>query len=321
MPVLRAQAQARRGLDLELRRAFAENEFELYFQPQIRLLDDAVVGAEALLRWRHPERGVLAPGAFIDTLGEQLDRARGRPLDHPHRLRADRGLARHGAAARAHRRQSVSRASCHDEALLKDVEDALRDTGLPAEALELEITENVALNFEDAIGAAEAARAGRQARLRRFRHRLCLAELSDALPALAHQDRPQLRAARSPTMPSDAAIVRSLIAMAHNLGLEVIAEGVETEAQAAFLLKEHCEEAQGFLYAKPLPAGRVRGLSDHPPACRRNAGRREAVGSQVRPRRRQARRPPPPVGQVIRSAIPSRRGGTLSDSGRGRRPP
>ena len=70
MPVLRAQAQARRGLDIELRRAFAENEFELYFQPQVRLADEAVVGAEALLRWRHPERGILAPGAFIETLAE-----------------------------------------------------------------------------------------------------------------------------------------------------------------------------------------------------------------------------------------------------------
>ena len=70
LPVLRAQAQARRGLDLELRRAFAENELELYFQPQIRLADEAVVGAEALLRWRHPVRGVLAPGAFIETLAE-----------------------------------------------------------------------------------------------------------------------------------------------------------------------------------------------------------------------------------------------------------
>src|SRR6202011_3433368 len=68
MPILRAQAQARRGLDLELRRAFAENELELYFQPEIRLADRAVVGAEALLRWRHPERGVLAPWVFIETL-------------------------------------------------------------------------------------------------------------------------------------------------------------------------------------------------------------------------------------------------------------
>ena len=67
---VRARAQARRGLDSELRRAFAENEFELYFQPEIRLLDGAVVGAEALLRWRHPERGILAPWAFIETLAD-----------------------------------------------------------------------------------------------------------------------------------------------------------------------------------------------------------------------------------------------------------
>ena len=70
LPVLRAQAQARRDLDNELRRAFVANEFELYYQPQIRLADDAVVGAEALLRWRHPVRGILAPGAFIETLAD-----------------------------------------------------------------------------------------------------------------------------------------------------------------------------------------------------------------------------------------------------------
>ena len=68
LPVLRAQAQARRSLDLELRRAYSENEFELYFQPQVRLADGAVVGAEALMRWRHPVAGILAPGTFIDTL-------------------------------------------------------------------------------------------------------------------------------------------------------------------------------------------------------------------------------------------------------------
>ena len=70
LPVLRAQAQARRGLNLDLRRAFEQDEFELFFQPQIRLIDEAVVGAEALLRWRHPERGILAPGAFVETLAE-----------------------------------------------------------------------------------------------------------------------------------------------------------------------------------------------------------------------------------------------------------
>src|SRR5262249_57588473 len=68
VPVMRAQAQARHSLGVELRRAHDAKEFELYYQPQIRLSDEAVVGAEALIRWRHPERGILAPGLFIDTL-------------------------------------------------------------------------------------------------------------------------------------------------------------------------------------------------------------------------------------------------------------
>ncbi len=70
VPVLRAQARARRELEAELRRACTNKEFELYFQPQVRASDGAMVGAEALLRWRHPQRGILAPGAFIDALGE-----------------------------------------------------------------------------------------------------------------------------------------------------------------------------------------------------------------------------------------------------------
>jgi predicted signal transduction protein with EAL and GGDEF domain len=70
LPALRARAQARRALGIELRRACAKGEFELNFQPQIRLADNAVIGAEAPLRWRHPERGLIAPAAFIDALAE-----------------------------------------------------------------------------------------------------------------------------------------------------------------------------------------------------------------------------------------------------------
>ena len=151
LPVLRAQAQARRGLDLELRRAFAENEFELYFQPQIRLADDAVVGAEALLRWRHPAQGILAPGAFIETLadssiapdvGRWIIRSGLRRRPRPGAPRACRSAASPSICFPT--QLTATR-------LLKDIEDALRETGLPAEALELEITENVALNYEDAI--------------------------------------------------------------------------------------------------------------------------------------------------------------------------
>src|SRR5262249_13972521 len=145
LPVLRAQAQARRSLDLELRRAYAQEEFELYFQPQLRLIDEAVVGAEALIRWRHPERGILAPGAFIETLAASAIAPE-----------VSRWIIRTACAMTAQWRSAglpLGRIGVNlfptqlgDEALLTDIDDALRASGLPAQALELEITENVALN-------------------------------------------------------------------------------------------------------------------------------------------------------------------------------
>ncbi len=254
MPILRAQAQARRGLDLELRRAFVENELELYFQPEIRLCDRAVVGAEALLRWRHPERGVLAPWAFIETLaGSSIAPDVGRWIIHTACAQAAAWRAMGLPLGRIG--VNLFPAQLHGEALLKSVEDALQHTGLPGEALELEITENVALNYEDAIGV-----------LRKLSERgvkLAFDDFGTGYASLSYLTRfplARIKIDRSfvhniTDNAEHAAIVRSLIAMAHNLGLEVIAEGVETQAQAEFLLAEHCEEAQGFLYAKPLPAG------------------------------------------------------------------
>jgi diguanylate cyclase (GGDEF)-like protein len=149
LPVLRAQAEARRSLDLELRRAFAENEFALYFQPQVRLADAAVVGAEALLRWRHPARGILGPGAFIDTLAAsaiapQVSRWIIRTACERTAAWRAIGLALGRIGV------NLFPTQLSDETLLKDIEDALQATGLPAAMLELEITENVALDFASA---------------------------------------------------------------------------------------------------------------------------------------------------------------------------
>jgi EAL domain-containing protein (putative c-di-GMP-specific phosphodiesterase class I) len=254
MPILRAQAEARRGLDIELRRAYAENEFEIYFQPEIRLTDNAVVGAEALLRWRHPERGVRAPWAFIETLANSpIAPDVGRWIVHA----ACEKAAAWRAAGLPLGRIGVNlfAAQLHDEGLLKDIEAALRQSGLPGEALELEVTESVALNSEDAIE-----------QLRKLGARgvkLAFDEFGTGYASLSYLTRFPLSRIKIDSSfvqnitadAEHAAIVRSLIAIAHNLGLTVIAEGVETDAQAAFLLREGCEEVQGFLYAKPLPAG------------------------------------------------------------------
>jgi diguanylate cyclase (GGDEF)-like protein/PAS domain S-box-containing protein len=253
LPALRARAQARRGLGIELRRAFAEGELELHYQPQLRLVDNAVIGAEALLRWRHPERGLIAPAAFIDALAESA-------------IASEVGIwIIRSACEQAARWRSFGLpleriavnlfpAQAYSAALASDVEAVLRATGLPPDCLELEITENAALNGEapdatlqkvDALGV-----------------KLAFDDFGTGYASLTYLTRfPVWRIKIDRGFVSgisdsldDAAMVRSLIAMAHNLGLSVIAEGVETEAQAAFLLKEHCEEAQGFLYAKPLPA-------------------------------------------------------------------
>ena len=252
LPVLRAQAQARRSLDLDLRRAYAENEFELYFQPQVRLSDGAVVGAEALLRWRHPVAGILAPGAFIDTLAASAIAPE-----------MSRWILRQACLKTAVWRAdglTLSRIAVNlfpsqlsDDSLLHDLDEALRDTDLPPEVLELEITENVALNLEDAAALQSIHERGIKLAFDDFGTGYASLSYLTRFP-LAHIKIDRSFVGKIADDSGDAAIVRSLIAMAHNLGLGVIAEGVETEAQAAFLLNETCEEAQGYLFAKPLPA-------------------------------------------------------------------
>ena len=252
MPHMRAQAQARRSLGLELRQAFANNEFEVYYQPQIRLADEAVVGAEALIRWRHPQRGVLSPAAFIDTLAASaiatdVGRWTIRTVCQQAATWRRDGLplARVGV--------NLFPSQAYDEILFRDVMEALRDFALPADALELEITENIALNREDSMVLQHLHDTGVKLAFDDFGTGYASLSYLTRLP-LARIKIDRSFVAKMSSNPQDGAIVRSLIAMAHNLNLEVIAEGVETRQQAAFLLNQKCEEAQGFLYAKPLPA-------------------------------------------------------------------
>jgi EAL domain-containing protein (putative c-di-GMP-specific phosphodiesterase class I) len=141
-----------------------------------------------------------------------------------------------------------------EQTLLSDVEQALQDSGLPPEILEIEMTENVAVRQKDGAKPLRKLRAkGVQLALDDFGTGYASLSYLTRLPLSRIKiDRGFVREITHEA--GDAAIVRSLIAMAHNLGLAVIAEGVETEAQAAFLFREGCKEAQGFLYGEPLPA-------------------------------------------------------------------
>jgi diguanylate cyclase (GGDEF)-like protein/PAS domain S-box-containing protein len=252
-PSLRASAQSRRALARELHHAFANDEFELFYQPQIKLADGAVIGVEALLRWHHPERGLLEPYAFHEVLSDIA-------------LAVDVGrwvLATACAQAAAWRRDgfqftriavNLFPKQLHYPSLIEDVEAALRDSGLPAELLELEITEDIALSNEEAAKPL--------AQLRGQGVKLAFDDFGTGFASLRYLtlfpvsrikiDRAFVKGVVDDS--KSAAIVRSLLSMARSLGLAVIAEGVETTAQAAFLKNEHCDEAQGYLYGRPQSA-------------------------------------------------------------------
>jgi diguanylate cyclase (GGDEF)-like protein/PAS domain S-box-containing protein len=256
VPTLRARAKARRELDSALRRACTNKEFVLYFQPQVRSSDGVVTGAEALLRWNHPERGMLAPGAFIDALGESaVVMETGRWI----LTNACKMAASWRAKGLSHIRMGVNLfpAQFRNGTLLQDVEQALSDSGLPPEALELEITENIALGRED--GTLSALKA-----LRSRGVGIAFDDFGTGYASLSYLTRYPLTrikidrsfvqkiGVKSPS--EDTAIVRSIIVMGRNLGLEVIAEGVETTAQENYLRAEGCHEMQGYLFSKPVPS-------------------------------------------------------------------
>ena len=253
-PSMRAKAAARQELDHELRWACINREFVLHYQPQLRMSDNAVVGAEALLRWQHPQRGLLAPSAFIEALAAS-----------PSALEVGNWILRSACETAAGWRAqglppirigvNLFPAQFHDVMLLQDVEDALKRSGLPASALELEITENIALDDDKAMLASLHA-------LRRIGVGLAFDDFGTGYASLSFLtrfpltrlkiDRSFVQRIQEDSLTTDSAIVRAIILMAHSLDFEVIAEGVENELQASLLRSKRCDEVQGYLYSKPL---------------------------------------------------------------------
>jgi diguanylate cyclase (GGDEF)-like protein/PAS domain S-box-containing protein len=257
---LRAEAQARRDLDLKLRHAYGGGEFELFFQPQVRVADSVLVGAEALLRWRRSNGAVIAPGAFIGALaaGPIAIEVGTWILQTACKIAAtwrNNGLLPVRVAVNLFPRQF------HDPSFVDKVEKTLADTKLPPGALELEITENIVLS-------CNAATLAPLHKLREIGVELAFDDFGTGYGSLSFLTQMPLTHIKIDQsfirgIPDDnkaVAIVRSLIIMAHNIGQKVIAEGVETVSQASFLRSEGCDEAQGFLFAKPLPASEFEAL-------------------------------------------------------------
>jgi len=247
------------AVDRDLRRGLAQDELMLYFQPQLSLDSGAVTGVEALIRWQHRTKGLLGAAeivpvaehsGFIVDIGDWVLFAACRQAQE---WRAA-GLAPLRVAV------NVSAHQMRGGHLLQAVGDALAKTGLPPDCLEIEITESMLQNEAECIQTLH--------QLRRLGVALAIDDFGtgySCLSSLKSLPIQRLKIDQAftrgiPTDANDAAIAETIIAMAHRLGLDVMAEGVETEAQRDFLKAHGCQGAQGFLFARPMPASAVAGF-------------------------------------------------------------
>ena len=262
---LRRAAVLKRTQERELRDAVERGELELFYQPQVRAVDGALVGAEALLRWRHPERGVLSPAAFLPALesGRLAGRVGAWVIDEACRRT---GEWRRDGLTDFRIGVNLSSEQFRAGDLVATVQRALAAHDLPASALELEITENIILRHDDAM-------IGPLRRLREDGIGIAFDDYGTGHASLSLLKRfplTRLKVDQSFVRnmcdsSEDAAIVRAVILLGQSFGLDVIAEGVETRAQQDFLVEEGCQELQGYLFGRPIDAtsfGRTWGLAE-----------------------------------------------------------
>ncbi|MHB1974520.1 MAG: putative bifunctional diguanylate cyclase/phosphodiesterase [Acidimicrobiales bacterium] len=249
-------ARSRREQDLELRRALEVGDLYLVYQPTFDLTDMAVTGVEALLRWRHPSRGLVMPDEFVPQLEQSgLINAVGRWVL---REACSQGAAWHAGGRCVPISVNVSARQLDDDSFVDDVRAVLSDTDLPAELLTLEITETAIV--EDAERSAR-----RLGAVRSLGARVAVDDFGTGYSSLAHlQHFPvdELKIDRSfvaGMLRGRAAgvLVHTLVQLGQALGIETLAEGIEDLAQLAHLRDEHCGGGQGFLLAEPLPAAEV----------------------------------------------------------------
>ncbi len=257
---MNAHTNAMLALEQGLRQALERDEFVLYYQPQVALPGGTLIGAEVLLRWRHPERGLLAPGEFIQVaeernlivpIGEWVLRAACRQ----NRAWQDEGFLPMPVAV------NVSSLQFRQKDLPEKVSQALLDSGLVPCYLELEITESALMHDTGTtntnIGALEA-----------MGLLLSLDDFGTGYSSLSYLTRlplSKLKIDRAfvsnlPGAKDDTAIVTAIIAMARSLDLDILAEGVETAEQAEVLQAAGCDKAQGYYFGKPMPSEELRAL-------------------------------------------------------------
>ena len=252
-PAIRAVEIARRAFEQELREAYDNGEFELYYQPQVKTHSRELTGAEALMRWNHPERGLLTPASFLEVLSQKPsateigDWAIGVACRQAAEWQKLMPGFRMGV--------NLFEAQFHSSRLLSVVRNALDSNGLPPHTLELEIVENILLHDDSStlkllqdlrdlgVGLAFDDYGTGYASLNLLK-RYPVSRLKIDRTFIKDVD---IRG-------KDVAVVKAIIYLGRSFGLEVIAEGVETEEQLTFLRQSRCSEAQGYLFGRPVPA-------------------------------------------------------------------
>ncbi|ROU00889.1 EAL domain-containing protein [Marinobacter sp. R17] len=247
-------------LDKDLNRALSEDQLVLHFQPQLDLATQQIGSVEALIRWQHPTRGLLPPVDFIPLAEES-----GRITDIGRwvAMAACRQLAAWQGGPFDHLRIAInlSGRELEDRDLVSNIERALRDNNVTADKLEVELTEEIFIdNLEHNLDQLK--------RLHQIGVHLAIDDFGTGYSSLAYlRDFPVdlLKIDRSfitrvTERHDDAIITRAVINLAHNLGIQVAAEGIETEAQLNFLNTHRCDLAQGYLIGRPMPASELEAL-------------------------------------------------------------
>jgi diguanylate cyclase (GGDEF)-like protein len=264
-------------LEANLRRAIENGELLINYQPQVSAADGRFIGMEALVRWKHPEMGMVSPGRFI-PVAEETDlivSIGGWVMEEA--CRQTRQLLEDGFEV-SHVAVNLSPRQFRDKQLLAKIEGILARTGLPAKYLELEITESLAMKDVDAVVA-------KLKELKALGLQLAIDDFGTGYSSLSYLrrfpiDRLKIDQSftREVTSSNDgAAIARAVIQLGHALDLRVIAEGVETESQLSFLRDNECDEIQGYYYSRPLAMADLRkllsaGASDAAPDRQTGAG-------------------------------------------------